>query len=258
MMSTTVNTIKWLLVGLLISLVLTYLVALNMENQFVIANSMWLSHDFLFAVSSGTFASLFVVLICELIKYKQLKFATEAALFSHFANLYGQILIIKGNCKRALKKHDTVADNLIQPICNNAAMAANSINGIDYTPFCKKDKINELLLHYRLEKHQLLMSVLAKFIFLQVAIHKDALLFSSQSKNESVTSDCPNINTTLKKVMNQTATILTYLDLVLLQIDEELGGRYHWNDRKLSLNTYQDNFVESNLEDYLKEDSVVF
>lgn len=43
-------------------------------------------------------------------------------------------------------------------------------------------------------------------------------IFEYENKNESVTSDCPNINTTLKKVMNQTATILTYLDQVLLQL----------------------------------------
>ena len=257
-MSTTVSTIKRLLVGLLLALVLTYLVALNIENQFVVANSRWLSNDFLFAVLSGTFASLFVVLICEIIRYKQLKLATETALYSHLASLYGQILIIKGNCKRALKKHDIVADNLIQPICYNAAMSADSINGIDYTPFCKKNKIKELLLHFRSDKYLILKSVLTKFIYLQVAIHEDAIQLSHQGGRVNVTSDCSNVNATLKKVMNQTATILTYLDQVLLQIDEELGGRYHWNNMKLTLNSYQDNYVESSLTDYLKEDVVVF
>ena len=65
-----------------------------MENHFVVADTKWLSNEFLFAIAGGAFASLVIVLVCEIIKYKQIKFATEATLFSNLANLYGQFLII--------------------------------------------------------------------------------------------------------------------------------------------------------------------
>ena len=76
-MSVSVNTIKRLM-GILIGvLVINYLISLNMENHYIVSNTKWLSNDFLFAIAGGTFASLVVVLVCEIIKYRQIKRATE-------------------------------------------------------------------------------------------------------------------------------------------------------------------------------------
>ena len=138
-----------------------------MDNHFVVADTKWLSNEFLFAIAGGAFASLAIVIVCEVIKYWQLKFATEAALFSNLVNLYGQFLIIRSNCKRALNNHALVADNLIQPSSNNAMMFADCINGTDYTPFCQKNKIKDTLLQYKTEKYQTMKSVLLGFIKLQ-------------------------------------------------------------------------------------------
>lgn len=257
-MSTSVNTIKrllWILSGMFI---LTYLISLNIENHFVIADTKWLSNDFLFAIAGGAFASLVIVLVCEFIRYRHLKLVTEAALFSNLGNLYGQFLIIRSNCKRVLNNHVLVADNLIQPTCNNAIMLADFINGTDNTPFCNKNKIKDILIQYKADKYQTMKSVLFSFINLQIAIHTDKIALLKQNNNCGVTSDHPNVNRTLNKVISQTTTILTYLDQILSQIDNDLGNRYHWQDVKQKLNTYQKNFIEQTFEDYLKEDVVVF
>lgn len=257
-MSTSVNTIKRLLWVLLGVFVLTYIISLNIENHFVVANTKWLSNEYLFGIAGGAFASLVVVLVCEIIKYRQLLFATEATLFSHLGNLYGQFLIIRSNCKRALNNHAHIADNLIQPTCNNAMMFADGINGIDYTPFCNKNKIKDVLLQYKVNKYQTMKSILFGFVNLQIAIHTDKIELLKQKNNSDVTSDGPNVNRTLKKVIEQTTSILTYLDQIISQIDNELGNRYHWQDVKQTLNTYQENFIEQTFQDYLKEDVVVF
>ena len=257
-MSASVNTIKRLLWVLLGVFALAYIISLNIENHFVDVNTKWLSNDFLFAIVGGAFASLVIVLVCEYIRYRQLKFATETALFSNLGNLYGQFLIIRSNCKRALNSYTLVADNLIQPSCNNAMMFADYINGTDYTAFCDKSKIKDLLVRYKTGKYQIMKSVLFGFVNLQIAIHTDKIELLKQKNNSGVTSDSPNVNKTLKKVIEQTTTILTYLDQIISQIDNELGNRYHWQDVKQTLNTYQENFVEQHLDDYLKEDVVVF
>ena len=257
-MSISVNAIKrllWVLLGLF---VLTYLISLNIEFHFV-ADTKWLSSEFLFAIVGGAFASLVIVIVCEVIRYRQLKFATEAALFSNLANLYGQFLIIRSNCKRALNNHALVADNLIQPTCNNAMMFADYINGTDYTPFCQKNKIKDILFKYKTDKYQTMKSVLFGFINLQIAIHTDKIeLIKQQGVSNNVTSDCPYVNKALNKVINQTTTILTYLDQTISQIDNELNNRYHWQNMKQTINTYQETFVEQNLDDYLKEDVIMF
>lgn len=258
-MSTSVSTIKHLLLVLLVIFILTYFISLNLENHFIVANTKWLSNEFMFAIACGAFASLVIVLVCEFIRYLQLKLATEAALFSNLGNLYGQFLIIRSNCKRALNNHALVADNLIQPTSNNAAMFADAINNMDYTPFRNKNKIKDILLKFKTDKYQTMKSVLFGFINLQIAIHTDKIeLIKQQGVSNNVTSDSPYVNKTLNKVISQTTTILTYLDQIISQIDNELGKKYHWQNVKQTLNTYQENFVEQNLDDYLKEDVIVF
>lgn len=137
-------------------------------------------------------------------------------------------------------------------------MFADGINGIDYTPFCNKNKIKDVLLQYKVNKYQTMKSILFGFVNLQIAIHTDKIELLKQKNNSDVTSDGPNVNRTLKKVIEQTTSILTYLDQIISQIDNELGNRYHWQDVKQTLNTYQENFIEQTFQDYLKEDVVVF
>lgn len=257
-MSVSISTIKRLLIILIGVLVITYLFSLNMENHFFEFNTRWLSNDFLFAISGGAFASLLIVLVCEVIKYRQQKLMTEHALLANLESLYGQFLIIRSNCMRSLNGHDIVPDNLIQPVCNSATMIVDYINGIDYTTFCKRNKVREILTQFKTDKFLTLKNVLYSFTFLNISIKEDAINLLFQGKQKNVTSDCPYTKETLNKVINQTATILTYLDQITSQIDNELDNRYHWQNVKNSLNAYQDNFVRQTLEDYLKENIVVF
>ena len=256
-MSTSVNTIKkllWLLVGIL---VLTYAISLNMENHFIELNAKWISNDFLFVIAGGAFASLIVVLVCELIKYRQQKLDTENVLLENLESLYGQFLIIRSNCKRALNNNDVVSDNLIQQTCYNAMSIADSINRIDYT-LLGNNKVRDLLNQFKINKYLTIKNVLINFIFLRIAIHEDKMILLQQGKPGIVDSSCNNTNIVLNKVVSQSTTILTYLDQIITQMDNETGNRSHWQETKQSLNTYQDNYISQQLEDYLKEDVIVF
>ena len=229
-----------------------------MENHFIIANTKWLSNDFLFAISGGAFASLVIVLVCEIIKYRQLKFATEDAILVNLGSLYGQFLTIRSICKRTINNTDIVSDNLIQPTCNNAMIVADSIQGIDHSLLCKYNKLKILLDQFKNNKYLPVKSVLINFVFLRIAIWEDGKILLAQGKQNLVTSDCTNTNKTLNKVISQSTTILTYLDQIITQMDDEIGKRYQWNNIKRSLNTYQDNYIGQQLDDYLKEDVIVF
>lgn len=257
-MSTSVNTIKkllWVLVGVLI---LTYLISLNMENHFIALSAKWISNDFLFAIAGGAFASLVVVLVCELIRFRQLKFATENDILVNLGSLYGQFLVIRNNCKRALNNTDIVPDNLIQQTCYDAMTVADSIYRIDYTLLCKTNKVKDLLNQFKTSKYLAIKNVLINFTFLRIAIHEDKRVLIQQRMPEIVKSSCLNTNKALNKVVSQSTTTLTYLDQIITQMDDEIGNRYQWNNIKRSLNTYQDNYIGQQLEDYLKKDVVVF
>lgn len=228
-----------------------------MENHFIALNAKWISNDFLFAIAGGAFASLVIVLVCELIHYRQLKLATENTLFIYLGNLYGQFLIIRSNCKRVLNNKDIVSDNLIQSSCNNAKMVLDSINGIDYTLWGNTNKITKILNEFKVNKYFTIKYLLTDSIFLRIAICEDKKILLSQGKQDLVTSDCPNTNKVLMKIVSQSTTILTFLDQIIKQIDNELGNKYQWQNKKKTINTYQDNYTSRKLEDYLKGEVVV-
>lgn len=229
-----------------------------MENHYVTLNTKWLSNAFLFAIAGGIFASLVIVLVCEIIRYKQMKIAVENALLMYFGNLYGQFLIIRSTCHRALNSKELVSDNLILPTCNNANMIADSIQGIDYTLFCKSNLANQIWVKFKSDKYLALKNVLISFAFLRIAIWEDGKVLLSQGYPNLVTSEHTNTNKVLNKIVSQSTTILTYLDQIISQMDNALGNRYNWQIKKQSLNSYQDNYVGQKLNDYLKEDVVVF
>lgn len=255
-MSTSVNTIKMLLWALFGMFALTYLLSLNIENHFVVINSKWVSNSFLFTIAGGIFASLIVVILCELVRYRQIKYTTEITLITNLASLYGYFLTIKSNCKRALGSQDALADNLIQPTCDNATMTADYINGIDYTSFCN-NKIQEILTVFKTEKLLAIKYVLVSFRFYRIAYNEDKMAFIKRRESEIVTSNCPNVNKALHKIVNQTSTILSYLDTIITDLDNELGKKYDWQTRKQAVNSYQKNYTSQNFDDYLKEDIIV-
>lgn len=255
-MSTSVNTIKKLLWALLGVFALTYLISLNIENHFVAMNSKWISNSFLFTIAGGIFASLIVVILCEFVRYRQMKYATEITLITYLASLYSQFFIIQSNCIRALGSQDAIADNLIQSVCDKANMTADFVNGIDYTPFCN-NKIKGALIIFKTEKHITIKNIITGFFFYKIAYSEDKMILMKKGKSEIVTSACPNVNTALHKIVNQTSTILSCLDQIISQIDTELGFKYNWEIRKQAVNDYQENFVSQKLDDYLKEDIIV-
>lgn len=257
-MSATVNTLKRLLLILFIVALATYVVSLNMENHFIICHVKWISNEFLFAIVCGIFASLFVVIVCEYIKYRQIKTSVENAIFMYHGNLYGQFLIIRGNCQRAINGNEVVADNLIQSTCDNAMALADSIWGLDYCVFQKNNKIENLLSIFRLEKHLLIKNVLAEFTFLRIAIRVDSKQLLLTGKRDIVTANCPKTNETLHRIVDQTEMIIAYLDQQLSQIDDIFGNRYNWNRIKKILNDYQSNYIEKSLDDYLHKRPMSF
>ena len=120
------------------------------------------------------------------------------------------------------------------------------------------NKVRDLLNQFKTDKYLVIKNVLINFVYLKVAVWEDGKVLISQGKQNLVTSDCSNTNKVLNKVISQSTTILTYLDQVITQIDNELGNKYQWQNRKQALDTYQDNYITQQLDNYIKEDIIVF
>ena len=135
-MGTIVRSLKVLGEVALVFLLLTYVISLNMEIGFINIGSNLISNSFLFAVFSGIFASILVVLICDLHKYFDTKKRVENLLFVQLAYLYGQLLLIRNNIGRSLHNPTESLDHkLLQFSTSNASAFLNNIKGIEYCTY---------------------------------------------------------------------------------------------------------------------------
>lgn len=234
-------------------LLLTYSISLNEENKWFVLNTPLLSNNFVFAIAGGTFASLVVILACEIQNYYLLKHQTEDYLFSQLFALYTQITIIHYNVKRQINDNSTqVPQNLIDEIANRGLLCLNNLTSIDYITFGKSNAIKDVLDQFRAKNSMHIRSFLQNTVFLKIAINEDKLAMLNHGRDELVISSSPMTNLVLKKIYNDSSVVLTTVEDVLMSIDLEYKNRYHWSDVKRNVITCEENFVSMDLYSYLE------
>ena len=85
---------------------ITYFISI--KGMLGISDLKWLPDIFLLAVFGGAFASMLVVLICEISKYVQNRENAETYLFSHLYYLYGQLQMISKNINFLVAQKDYI------------------------------------------------------------------------------------------------------------------------------------------------------
>ncbi len=189
-------------------------------------------------------------------KYFQLKKEAENTIFSHFENLYNQVLQIRSTCIRALNGHAAITESMIQQAINSANLCLDAINWTDYMTFRKNNSLFKLLICFRQNNYQTIKSILTDCLYLTMAIQTDRIIMLSQGIPDKITSNSTNTNAVLKKIIRQTAALLTHIDQDLTLIDKELRYRYKWKILKQTINAFQDGFTSKSLDDYLSEDII--
>lgn len=235
-MKTSVNTIRFVTILSVSFLILTYAISLNDENRWLLFNTPWLSHNFLFTVAGGSFASLVVIFACEIQKYFVIKRQTEDSSFSQLFSLYTQITIIHYNTKRQLNEQNTpVPSNLIDEMAYRGQMFLERITNIDYFTFKNHNLIRDELNQYKGENGMKIRSFLQCSVFLKLAINEDKISMLQIGKDEIVTSKSQKTHDVLKKIYDDSAALLLLIEKSLETIDKECKNRYHWNEIKQSV-----------------------
>ena len=94
-MRESIKVIKWCSFISIVFLILTYSVTVNSEGHFISVNSVWISNSFLITLFGGVFASMLVVVLCEIQKYLSAKTSTEEYLFYQSLYLYQALMQMK-------------------------------------------------------------------------------------------------------------------------------------------------------------------
>lgn len=258
-MKSSINTIKFLVVLSIVLLLVTYCISLNDENRWIVLNTPWLSSNFAFAISGGSFASLLIMLACELQKYQSIKRQTEDYIFAQLLSLYVQVTIIHYNTRRQMNDISSpVPINLIEDIANRGKMCLTSITSIEYFTFYKLDAIKKQLIQYRGKSGMRIQFFLQNTLFLKMAISEDKMALLKQGEDKFITSQNTKTHHTLKKIFDDSSVVLSFIEKSLDIIDNKCNKRYHWNELKRNVICYEEKFASASLDDFLKSPMVKF
>lgn len=187
----------------------------------------WLPDVFLLAVFGGAFASMLVVLICEISKYYQNRESAETYLFSHLYYLYGQLQVIFKNVNFLVRHKESIHKNAITQLIANAEAEMNAIYYADYAPFTKGNTVLAAKLSYNNKTFPAIQEFLQNCRMFEIAVLTDEL--NANKKKLGIDSGADN-NTpiVLEKLCERIQEPLSLLDELLIEIDLACNGRYHW------------------------------
>lgn len=257
-MNESVRVIKWLILLSVFSLILTYVVSVNSELGLLCLNSPYISNNFVFSIFGGVFASIFVMLACEIRKYIDLKKSVRNVIYTQFAFMYGKLRMIHDNIDFYLDTPtEIVPSNLLHSSIDNIESCIINLNNLDYTLLCRKDKISNVIENFKLKGQQVLNEYLTDCINLNIALNTDFITNLNNKKPSSVTSASPKTKVVLQILKISVIPIMDYVDNCLQCIDFQCKNKYAWNNIKNNIdrNIKQHRYI--GLNEFIKSKSKI-
>lgn len=262
-MRESIQMIKWGGAASLLFLILTYIFSVYSKVDFVIVSEVWLPKDFFMAVSSGIFASLLVVVFCEIRRYFSLKSEIEKKLFCHNTTLFTALKVLKITIEDYIKhKEWVVPENILDKNIEIIQGEMSYLQTVEYSTFRKNQK--SLLTEYELFQKKLLdeQAIIQAGIKLKLCINEIRVEYlKTQEKylkerfdksffeieKPIYTSENPKILNIFESILVNVDSIICAVDGFNLSLDMYRKNRFNWNDLKNKL-------VNSRFEDVYKAD----
>lgn len=211
----------------------TYFISVNIENGYITINSSWISNNFLFACSSGIFASLLVVIAGDILELSEEQRTVESNIFFQLVNIYGQLHIAENNINKALYNKDIVASNMLNTLMETIGQASNSLRSIDYTPFFQgknERKIKNLMADLTTVQLIDLGTLQSDCIYIAIAVNTDMVEESKKGNfSPKITSHSPNTNKTLSCLLKEIKHAITVINEDIELLDKACKGRFNWD-----------------------------
>ena len=239
-----------------IAAMLTYVVCLNMDIKFFMPNWPWLSNNFVLTLCGGVFASLLVVMLCELQKYIENKANCEQYIFYKLLYLYLVLFKIQKNIEDYLSMPEkAIPENLLDSNIYMAQSQINALQCIDYSPFFPKK--NQMLNKYRALCEKVLQGIDSFLIcnnyFRQSILETKIKNLELYGQEKEITSSDLLVKQTLTKIKGKTASYNADLSFYLEEIDKACKNRFRWDTKRIALEeSYISIFEFGKLEDFLK------
>ena len=234
-MRSNVKTIKLTAWSSLILVAITYLI--STKGVWGAHDLKWLPDTFLLAVFGGAFASMLVVLICEISKYFENRENTESYIFSHLYYLYGRLQIINKNIDFLVTHKEHIHKDALSQLIINSEAEMNTIYYADYAPYKRNNAVLAEKNYYNNVLFPIIQCFLQNCKLFEIAVLTDAISINERKIGISGGSD-NNAYLVLMKLSEEIQAPLTAIDATLTRIDQLCHGRYNWQQ-------IRDNLVKS-------------
>ena len=244
-MRESIKVIKWCSFISIVFLILTYAVTVNSEGRFISVNSVWISNSFLITLFGGVFASMLVVVLCEIQKYLSAKTSTEEFLFYQSLYLYQALMQMKTIIGDYLNHNEwPVPENLFDESIRMIQSEMNALQITDYATFKHGEK-TLMVEHsrFRIDTLPKIQPLLQGGIRLRLAINETNIeylenqlathLYSGARKQ--ITSNSPRVAQMLKNEMDTISSAIGLVDKYISTLNNHCKNRYKWNKVKESL-----------------------
>ena len=179
----------------------TYAVTLNIEVGFIELSTLWLSNNFALTVLGGAFASMLVVLLCEIQKYHEIKRKTEKDIINYsLAELIRLGLLQKQIGELLVKPDGLVPKGILSFATESLKEEINALLKIEHCTFRSRNKLQEKLSNFCNQTAREIQEYIIYENYLTIAINTDQVnYFMEHGVEGRITAGSPLTNSILRK-----------------------------------------------------------
>jgi len=251
-----IKVIRFVAIMSVILSAITYLVSLNIEVGFLKLNAPWISNNFALTVFGGAFASMLVVLVCELQKYFQIKRSVQDDLFKHTAYAYIQLILLRNQIQTCLSNpNDLIPKGILDTPTLYLKDEVSKVTELEYCTFSKKSALEKGIADFCNSTAREILALANYISYLTIAINTDKINLLTLRKEDDVTSASPVTNKALKRFEQSVEPLLEKTDVFLHFFDKQCGNRFHWEIRKMAMQVGREQPTHVSFEDFINDNN---
>ncbi len=246
------KTIKYTAICSACFFVITFLICLNISYSWF--DIKWLSNNFLLVIFSGMFASMMVVLICEIQKYFLSKSETETILYNccleilaGFITSKSTLLFLKENQEQIVTK------GLLQDVYNHIKKSINSYFDIDYITYSTKNKLYVQNQNFAIFLNQQVRPISYDFVYLDMAVNEQKIENLQQGIPENNVFAKGNLLKVINILLDKFEICINGVFEFMKKID--YSGRFKCEERYKNIQEDKDFYNFPNVKEFIKENN---
>ena len=208
---------------------ITWLITVNIEIGFIKLDSAWISNNFFLTVVGGSFASMLVVLICEIQKYMNTKDQNEQSMFYLFCLLYAQLQIVNDLLRRYLEDpNKKLVEKMLEIPSTNVRQIVHSLMQLDYVTFSGNDVLYKNFQEFQFIRELQFKNLATNCGYVDIAMKKAEYKNLRCGICEIITTKNDDIRYIMITLVNSCDELSKVLEKYLKDFDKS----YSWEEKK--------------------------